>query len=262
MARVIIALISHLLFLVDLNAQVEQIPYSKDHLSGLNYVYVSINGLTEKFLFDTGASSVCINSSFLNRLKRLGKLGRSDYLYNTTVVGVNNNQINAEVYRADLLKIGGFTMYDVEMIVLPDPGSVLIIGQSIFQRFGKITIDHQSQMILLEKTRASRIQELRFIPCSPGMIGEIPPLQKTLVSFVSISKVSQENNIPPPIKALDRLYPGITIRYFDPALENTAAEIKKHLDNLPDYQLTDIYIENMIPANGSQITGYLEVWVK
>ena len=48
--------------------------------NGVKYVWIEINGLKLKFIFDTGASSICISSSEASVLYRQGTLKKEDIL--------------------------------------------------------------------------------------------------------------------------------------------------------------------------------------
>ena len=48
--------------------------------NGVKYVWIEINGLKLKFIFDTGASSICISSAEATVLYRQGTLRKEDIL--------------------------------------------------------------------------------------------------------------------------------------------------------------------------------------
>lgn len=238
----------------------EQIPFEKEQ-NGMIYFDATINGIQEKFLFDTGASGVVLNPVFFSRLKNQGLISQADYLGNTDVIGINNIKVNMEMYNIKSLSVGSFKMYDLLAFLMPDSNAQLIIGQSMFEKLGKVAIDNQNNILIIEMPYYT-INEIRFVPCSDQIIPQVPELSQALDSTLTISTKSVETNVPPPANAVNRVDNGITIRYFDIDTKDIAEFIRSELKQQDAYQNIPITVENMLPYMSNEIKSYIEIWLK
>lgn len=238
----------------------EQIPFEKSQ-NGLMYFHAAINGLKGKFLFDTGASGVVINPDFFHQMKSQGLISQADYLGNTDVIGINNIKVNVEVYNIKSLSVDSFRVYDLQAFIMPDTNAQLIIGQSVFEKLGKVAIDNQNKILIIE-VPAYTINEIRYVPCSNQNIQQIPDISQALDSTLTISNISVETNVPPPANAVNRIDKGITIRYFDADTKDIADFIRSELEQMDAYKNVQINIENMLPFMKMPIKNYMEIWLK
>jgi hypothetical protein len=238
----------------------EQIPFEKEQ-NGMMYFDATINGIQETFLFDTGASGIVLNPVFFGQLKNQGLISQADYLGNTDVVGINNITVNVAMYNIKSLSVGSFKMYDLLAFLMPDSNAQLIIGQSMFEKLGKVAIDNQNNMLIIEMP-VYTLNEIRFIPCSDQIIPQVPELSQALDSTLTISTKSVETNVPPPANAVNRVDNGITIRYFDVDTKDIAEFIRSELKQQDAYQNIPITVENMLPYMPKEIKSYIEIWLK
>ena len=67
-------------FLIPLlgNAQDYYLPLQKDPFSGLYHLNASLNGIEGKFIFDTGASGIVVNSNFFSILVNQAHISQPD----------------------------------------------------------------------------------------------------------------------------------------------------------------------------------------
>lgn len=243
-----------------------EIPFRKQAGSGLLYVDVVVNGVQRAFIFDTGASTISINSGLFRQLKNSGKISSSDIVSVVNVVIANGNSIPANIVRLHTVTFGDFTMNNVNAIVMPDQNAPLLIGQSFFSNFETVSIDYVNSTIKLQKLRTqsvaqSKLREIRFIPCSIDLKDEPSYLIESLKSQIESDRFSEETNVPPPAKAVDKVKAGITVRYFDNDDYSQAALIAEKLRG-NDIQFP-VHLENMLPFfNYKPIPGYIEVWMK
>jgi len=117
---------------------------------GVKYVWIEINGLRLKFIFDTGASSICISSSEASVLYRQGTLQKSDiidvqYFQDATGTISAGTRINLKT-----VKIGNRTLNNIEATVIDNSQAPLLLGQTVFEKFGKISIDNNKSEIIFE----------------------------------------------------------------------------------------------------------------
>lgn len=118
--------------------------------NGVKYVWIEINGLRLKFIFDTGASSISISSSEASVLYRQGMLQKEDildveYFQDATGRISAGTKINLRT-----VKIGDRTLYNIEATVIDNQHAPLLLGQTVFEKFGKISIDNSKNEIVFE----------------------------------------------------------------------------------------------------------------
>ena len=118
--------------------------------NGVKYVWIEINGLKLKFIFDTGASSICISSSEASVLYRQGTLQKSDildiqYFQDATGTISAGTRINLKT-----VKIGDRTLNNINATVIDNSKAPLLLGQTAFEKFGKISIDNNKGEITFE----------------------------------------------------------------------------------------------------------------
>lgn len=118
--------------------------------NGVKYVWIEINGLRLKFIFDTGASSICISSSEASVLYRQGTLQKEDildvqYFQDATGTISAGTRINLKT-----VKIGDRTLNNIEATVIDNSQAPLLLGQTAFEKFGKISIDNDKGEITFE----------------------------------------------------------------------------------------------------------------
>jgi len=118
--------------------------------NGVKYVLIEINGLKLKFIFDTGASSICISSAEATVLYKQGTLQKEDildvqYFQNATGKVSAGTRINLKTVR-----IGNRVLQNIEATVIDNNEAPLLLGQSALEKFGKISIDNKNNVIIFE----------------------------------------------------------------------------------------------------------------
>ncbi len=118
--------------------------------NGVKYVWIEINGLKLRFIFDTGASSICISSLEASVLYRQGTLRKEDildveYFQDATGKISEGTKINLRT-----VKIGNLILENIEATVIDNVDAPLLLGQTVFEKFGKIEIDNINNEIILK----------------------------------------------------------------------------------------------------------------
>ena len=118
--------------------------------NGVKYVWIEINGLKLNFIFDTGASSICISSAEATVLYRQGTLQKEDildiqYFKDATGKVSAGTRINLRT-----VKIGDRILQNIEATVIDNNEAPLLLGQSALEKFGKISIDNNNSVIIFE----------------------------------------------------------------------------------------------------------------
>ncbi len=110
-----------------------------------------VNGLKLKFIFDTGASNVCISLSEANLMLDNGYLDKKD------IIGKGQAQIadgsiidNTRIILREI-KINDLILKDVEAVVVHELTAPLLLGQSAIEKLGKIQIEGDEMIVLNAK---------------------------------------------------------------------------------------------------------------
>ena len=140
----IIAIFLILISCMSINAEV-RIHMEKE--AGVYKVPCSVNGLKLKFIFDTGAASVCISQTYAEMMLENGYLDESDLLGTSQSVLADGSTVDNVVINLRTVEIGGLTLNDVRAIVVPTQNAPLLLGQSVIQRLGKVSIDGEYLVI-------------------------------------------------------------------------------------------------------------------
>lgn len=118
--------------------------------NGVKYIWVEINGLNLKFIFDTGASSICISSAEATVLYKQGTLKKEDildveYFQDATGKISAGTKVNLKT-----VKIGDRVLHNIKAIIIDNNQAPLLLGQSALENFGRITIDYKNNLIIFE----------------------------------------------------------------------------------------------------------------
>lgn len=117
--------------------------------SGVYEVPCNINGLPLKFILDTGASTVSISSveaSFMLKNEWLKKEDIRGKNYFSTATGEIRE---GTVINLREIKVGDAILRNVEASVAHNQQAPLLLGQSVLDRFGTITIDNINSRLLI-----------------------------------------------------------------------------------------------------------------
>lgn len=118
-----------------------QVKITMERHGNVYYVPGKVNGLSMKFIFDTGASNVCLSlTEALFMLKngyiKEADLGEKGY----TQIADGNIVENTKVILRNI-EIGGVTINDVAAVITNSLDAPLLLGQSAIQKLGPIQLD-------------------------------------------------------------------------------------------------------------------------
>lgn len=117
---------------------------------GVKYVWIEINGVRLKFIFDTGASNIFISPAEAMVLVRQGTLEEEDFLGVQNFQDATGGISEGVIINLKSVKIGDRTIENVKASVSNNENSPLLLGQSVLERFGSIEIDNVNQRIILK----------------------------------------------------------------------------------------------------------------
>lgn len=110
--------------------------------NGVRYIWVEINGIRLRFIFDTGASSICISPAEATVLYRQGTLKNEDFLDVEYFQDATGRISEGTIINLRQVKIGNFVLENVKATIIDNVNAPLLLGQTVLERFGKIEIDN------------------------------------------------------------------------------------------------------------------------
>lgn len=108
---------------------------------GVYKIPCTVNGVKMKFIFDTGAATVCISQSMAQFLYD------GDYLSSDDIIGYGQSSVadgrlvNHTIINLKDIEIAGLHLNNVEASVIEGQNAPLLLGQSAIQKLGEISID-------------------------------------------------------------------------------------------------------------------------
>lgn len=110
-----------------------------------------VNGVALKFIFDTGASDVCLSTTEAMFMLKNGYLKSSDF-GNLEQYQIANGQI-AEGTKVNLRKfqIGSFLFENIEATIIHNNAAPLLLGQSALKKLGYFSIDYSTSTLYIGK---------------------------------------------------------------------------------------------------------------
>lgn len=117
---------------------------------GVYKIPIEVNDTKMDFIFDTGASSICISETEARFLVKQGTLNQNDVIGETSFSDANGDISSGMVVKLKSVKIGDRTLYNVEALIVPNDKAPLLLGQTALAQFGKISIDYKKGTIKFE----------------------------------------------------------------------------------------------------------------
>ena len=118
--------------------------------NGVRYVWIEINGIKLRFIFDTGASSICISLAEALVLHRQGLLQEEDFIGLESFQDATGQTSEGAKINLRTVKIGNIILENIEATIIDNVDAPLLLGQTVFERFGKIEIDNENNEIIFK----------------------------------------------------------------------------------------------------------------
>jgi clan AA aspartic protease (TIGR02281 family) len=135
-----------------------QIRINMQKEGGVYKIPCVVNGLKLNFIFDTGASNVCISLSEANFMLK------NNYLSENDIIGASLNQLaNGEITKSTtiLLKeivIAGIKIYNIKASVINNANAPLLLGQSAMSKLGNFQIDPLNGILTVYSNDTKEVQ--------------------------------------------------------------------------------------------------------
>lgn len=112
---------------------------------------VELNGVLKiNFIFDSGASDVTVSPDVALTLIRAGTITRSDFVGTQKYVFANGDTATSQVFLLKEIKLGSHKLRKVRASISNSMDAPMLLGQSVLQRFGKISIDNTNHTLTIE----------------------------------------------------------------------------------------------------------------
>ena len=118
--------------------------------NGVRYVWIEVNGIKLRFIFDTGASSICLSPTEAYLLYAQGTLQKEDILSKQFFQDATGRISVGTKINLRTVKIGNSEISNVKATVINSANASLLLGQSVLERFGSIEIDNTNNVIILK----------------------------------------------------------------------------------------------------------------
>lgn len=118
--------------------------------NGVYEVPIKINDVNMNIIFDTGASSISISETEALFLLKQGKITKEDILGKQNFQDATGNISEGTIINLQSVQIGDRKIYNVKASVIPNMNAPLLLGQSALSKFGKLTIDYNTNTIRFE----------------------------------------------------------------------------------------------------------------
>ena len=123
----------------------------KKMYGGTYEVACSVNGLPLKMIFDTGAADVTISSVEASFMLKNGYLTDNDVKGKKNYMTASGDIHEGTVLRLKEVKLGDAVLKNVEASVVHSQKAPLLLGQSVLEKFGTITIDNVNSKLLIRQ---------------------------------------------------------------------------------------------------------------
>lgn len=180
----------------------ERIGIKMHKKGGVYEIPCIVNGLKMNFIFDTGASNVCISLTEALFMYKNGyitddDLGEKSYSKVADGSIVANMQLNLKT-----IEIEGLVLNNVDAVVVASMEAPLLLGQSAIQQIGKIEIDGDS--LFIRRTRPMQVSTKQPIPISLSSPPKVTWWEKVkafcgdetkILELLEASEIAYENDL-------------------------------------------------------------------
>ena len=117
-----------------------QVTITMEQEAGVYKVPCVVNGAKMKFIFDTGAATVCLSESMAEYLLDNDYISKEDFIGTGTSTVADGRTVNHKVIILRDIEIAGLHLKDVEASVVEGQRAPLLLGQTAIQQLGKYAI--------------------------------------------------------------------------------------------------------------------------
>ena len=119
---------------------------------GQNYALLTIDGVKQNFLLDTGASMSTVPTYFIDGLIKKGYITPEIHFIKYKQFRIaNGNTVEGGIWRIPKIKIGSETIYNVEFSSVSSENAPFLLGMSTLERLGNYSIVPNKNKIIINK---------------------------------------------------------------------------------------------------------------
>ncbi|MBK8723403.1 MAG: retroviral-like aspartic protease family protein [Saprospiraceae bacterium] len=139
-----------ILIIYVINTSTAQTVIKMEKIGGVYVLPCEVNGLSLRFIFDTGASDVSISLTEALFMLKNGYLSDND-LKGTEYYRIANGDVaeGTEIILREI-KIGNLKMHNIKASVVHELSAPLLLGQSALSKLGKIEFDYSTNTLTIK----------------------------------------------------------------------------------------------------------------
>jgi clan AA aspartic protease (TIGR02281 family) len=130
--------------------QISEVDMKKMY-SGTYEIPCQVNGLPLKMVFDTGASDVTISAVEANFMLKNGYLSDEDVKGKSQYMTASGDIHEGTILRLKEVQLGDTVLKNIEASVVHSQKAPLLLGQSVLEKFGTITIDNVNSKLIIKR---------------------------------------------------------------------------------------------------------------
>jgi aspartyl protease family protein len=118
--------------------------------SGVKKIYITIEGAEMIAIFDTGSADLAISVTEYDFLVKQNKLTNADDTGEGIYIDAQGHKFKAKMINLKTVKIGNKTIHNVEASVIDNPEADILLGSTVLDKFGTVTIDNINHQLIFE----------------------------------------------------------------------------------------------------------------
>ncbi len=122
-----------------------EIPFTRQ--GGVCQVKCAVNGLPFYFVFDTGAADVTLSCVEADYMLKNGYLTDADFMGKQNYVTADGNIHEGTIVNLREVRVGDIVLHNIKASVVRNQNAPLLLGQSVFRRFGTVQLDNSRSVI-------------------------------------------------------------------------------------------------------------------
>ncbi len=151
-------IITALCVIIVFTNMISQTTIQMEKNGGVFFVPCKVNGLTLKFIFDTGAGDVSISMTEALYMYKNGHLNREDILGSEKYSTADGTISEGTIINIKTLEFGSYKLYNVKASVVHSLKAPLLLGQTALAQLGKFQFDPNSGILtILGKSEPTQI---------------------------------------------------------------------------------------------------------
>ncbi len=147
--RVLLTFLSLAIFALSADCQTV---VKMEQLNGVYVMPCKVNGLTLKFIIDTGASDVCISLTEALFMLKNGYLSKDDIIGTEYYTIANGDVEEGTKILIDSIIIGNIILKNVSASVIHSLKAPLLLGQSALSRLGRTEFNYSNNTLIIYGT--------------------------------------------------------------------------------------------------------------